>query len=334
MSDLLRFFQAQRGRILAITLLMVAALGWSGCSGGEVFDLEVAVYKDFSGVQALIEVEQQVAMGPRVSGSKKLEETRRYLESALAKNGWDVKRQVFREKTPFGEVEFVNIRARFAGEPGSGEKRSEKKRAQVWDRPVIVLLASHYETKKFDAFEFVGANDPGSSVGALLEMARVLAKRPVAAEKLELVFFDGEEAFIDYTDTDGLYGSRYYAKSLRQWPDKLRPKWGVLLDMVGDRNLAIRVPEDSPSRLVEFLFAAAEDIELRKYFGYGSQVITDDHKPLNEAGIPTIDIIDMEYDFWHTPGDTLDKLSADSLKVVGQVTLLMIEKYLLDKSGL
>ena len=139
---------------------------------------------------------------------------------------------------------------------------------------------------------------------------------------------------MDYTDTDGLYGSRYYAESLRQWPEKSRPDWGVLLDMVGDRDLSIRVPEDSPARLVELLFASAEDIDLRKYFGFGSQMITDDHIPLNEAGVPTINIIDMDYGFWHTPGDTVDKLSAESLGVVGQVTLLMIEKYLLDKGKL
>ena len=334
MSDLLRFVQVRSGRIVATVFLIGASLGWSGCSEGEVFDPDRAVHLAFSGEQALDHVKQQVVIGPRIPGSKNLEKTRQYLERELTGTGWDVERQVFQQLTPFGIVEFVNLRARFAAKPESGQKLSEKKHAQIWERPVIGLVTSHYDTKKFNAFEFVGANDPGSSVGILLEMARVLAERPEVAGKLELVFFDGEEAFVDYSDTDGLYGSRYYAESLGRWPEKSRPKWGVLLDMVGDRDLAIRVPEDSPTTLVAFLFAAAEDIDLRKYFGYGSQMITDDHIPLNEAGIPTINIIDMDYGFWHTPGDTVDKLSTESLEVVGRVTLLMIEKYLLDKSDL
>ena len=342
MNDLLRFIQVYNflfnvlkgRRIPAITFLVVGVLGMSGCGQDKVFDLELATYRNFSGEQALRHVEQQVAVGPRVAGSENLGKVRQYMERVLGETGWDVKRQVFRQKTPFGEVEFTNLRARFVGEIKEGQAPGEKQIARIWERPVTGLVTSHYETKKFDSFEFVGANDPGSSVGVLLEMARVLAGRPVIAEKLEFVFFDGEEAYVDYTDTDGLYGSRYYADSLNRWTKKFRPKWGVLLDMVGDKDLAIRVPQDSPIRLVELLFAAAEDIGLRKYFGFGSQVITDDHKPLNEAGVPTIDIIDMDYSFWHTPGDTANKLSAESLEAVGKVTLLMIEKYLLDKSAL
>ena len=189
MNDLLRVVQARSGRVFAAVFLIVATFGWSGCGGGETFDPDRAVYKKYSGDRALDHVKQQVAIGPRVSGSKSLEETRQYLERILAEAGWSVERQIFRQLTPFGEVEFVNLRARFVGKPGGGQKLSEKKRAQIWERSVIGLVASHYETKKLSAFEFVGANDPASSVGSLLEMARVLAGRPAAAEKLELVFF-------------------------------------------------------------------------------------------------------------------------------------------------
>lgn len=313
-------------RILATAGLFVCGWGLSACSEGKAFDPDRAVYKNFSGERALVYVEQQMEFGPRVAGSQGLETTRQYLEQLLGQWGWQVERQAVQEMTPAGPVEFVNLRARYTG---AGEVSSE-----LWSRQIEGLLVSHYESKKFTAFEFLGANDPGSSVAVLLEMARVLAERPDLAEKIELVFFDGEEAFVDYTDKDGLYGSRYYAEALAEWPEKARPKWGLLLDMVGDRDLSIRVPVDSPPPLVEKMFAAAEDAGLRKYFGLGSQMITDDHKPLNEAGVPTIDIIDMDYDYWHTPGDTVDKLSAESLEIVGQVTLLMIEKYLLDKSGL
>lgn len=319
------------GRISVSALLTVGAVGLFACGGGVEFDPGKAAYHNFSGGKALEHVEWQEALGARVAGSSQLEKTRQAIERELNKSGWDLMRQVAVQKTPFGEVEFVNLRARFTGMPAEGRVLPERKTELAWRRPVSGLLMSHYETKKFDSFQFLGANDPGSSVGTLLEMARVLAGRPAAAEKLELVFFDGEEAFVDYTGEDGLYGSRHYAESLREWPEKSRPQWGVLLDMVGDKNLAIRVPRDSPAHLVGFLYAAAEDAGLRKYFGVGSRVITDDHKPLNEAGVPTIDIIDMDYAYWHTPGDTIDKLSAASLEVVGKVTLLMIEKYLLDK---
>lgn len=318
---------------LASTLLLLMSWGLISCGQGWVYDPATAVHKEFSGQQALQQVQQQMQIGPRVAGSDKLEKTRLQVQEALAQWGWQVKRQVFKKKTPAGEIEFVNLRIRFAGE-ATGGSTSDVENAEIWQRSILGLVVSHYESKKFEAFEFSGANDPGSSVAVLLEMARVMAARPALAKKLELVLFDGEEAFVDYTDTDGLYGSRYYAQALQQWPERSRPRWGVLLDMVGDKDLAIRVPADSPDFLVEKLFKAADELGLRKYFGMGSQRITDDHVPLNEAGIPTIDIIDMDYDYWHTPGDTLDKLSAESLQTVGQVTLLMIEKYLLDKSEL
>ncbi|MCF6312461.1 MAG: M28 family peptidase [Verrucomicrobiales bacterium] len=305
--------------------VMACSLSLSACDGGLKFDPDQAAYKQFSGERALSYVQAQTDIGVRGAGSEKLKKTQRYLQQVLEQWGWQVQAQVFKNKTPQGEVEFVNLRVRYAGSQPA---------ADLWTRPVAGLVVSHYESKKFSEFEFVGANDPGSSVAVLLEMARVLAQRPEAAARIELVFFDGEEAFVDYSDTDGLYGSRYYAESLSQWSEKTRPQWGLLLDMVGDHDLAIRVPRDSPAPLVEKLFAAAEDAGLRKYFGMGSQRITDDHVPLNKAGVPTLDIIDMEYAYWHTPGDTVDKLSAESLETVGKVTLLMIEKYLLDKSEL
>ncbi len=321
------------GRIPVAGLLMLGALVLSACGKGVGFDPYNALYQDFSGERALEHVRWQVALGPRTAGSEPLETTRQEIERVLKEVGWQVKRQASAQKTPAGEVRFVNLRARFTGMPADGRSLSEKEGRSLWRRPVSGLLASHYETKKYDSFRFLGANDPGSSVGVLLEMARVLAERPAAAEKLELVFFDGEEAFVEYSDEDGLYGSRVYAGSLTEWPEKAWPQWGILLDMVGDKDLAIRVPGDSPAHLVEILFAAAEDAGLRTYFGIGSQVIIDDHLPLNEAGVPTIDLIDMDYAYWHTPSDTVDKLSATSLEVVGKVTLLMVEKYLLDKAS-
>jgi hypothetical protein len=94
---------------------------------------------------------------------------------------------------------------------------------------------------------------------------------------------------------------------------------GILFDMVGDKSLTITLPPDSPADLAAGIFAAAEALELRKHFTYFDRDITDDHTPLNEAGIPVIDLIDFDYPPWHTPEDTIDKLSAESLRITGAV---------------
>src|SRR5204863_517323 len=108
--------------------------------------------------------------------------------------GWKVRRQAFTEATPHGKTDFVNLIAQFA--------KQEKATSPAF------LLCSHYDTKVFDTIRFIGANDGGSSTGLLLELARVIGQHPTLASKIELVFFDGEEAFEQFSGTDGLYGSR------------------------------------------------------------------------------------------------------------------------------
>ncbi|MEP6956893.1 MAG: M28 family metallopeptidase, partial [Chthoniobacterales bacterium] len=221
--------------------------------------------------------------------------------------GWEVRRQTFMDATPRGAVTFVNLLATFPAK--DNWKKSD----------AGFLLCSHYDTKTFDDFRFVGANDGGSSNGVLLEMARVLAAHPARAAKVQLVFFDGEEAYENFTETDGLYGSRYFAKQLLAEGKAKQFRGGILFDMVGDRNLTITLPPDSPSTITRDIFAAAEALGQRQHFTYANSSILDDHTPLNEAGIPTIDLIDFDYPPWHTAGDTMDKLSAESLRIVGAV---------------
>ena len=187
------------------------------------------------------------------------------------------------------------------------------------------LLCSHYDTKVFDTIRFIGANDGGSSTGLLLELARVIGQHPTLASKIELVFFDGEEAFEQFSGTDGLYGSRYFARQLRD----SRPKQfrgGLLFDMVGDRSLGITLPDDSPADVARDIFAAAEALKLRSYFTYLGRDLIDDHAPLNGIGIPTLDVIDFDYPWWHTADDTIDKISAPSLQIVGSVTLYYLSE--------
>jgi Zn-dependent M28 family amino/carboxypeptidase len=153
----------------------------------------------------------------------------------------------------------------------------------------------------------------------LLELARVLALRPDLAGKLELIFFDGEEAYEALTDTDGLFGSRYFAQQLVTEGKAKQFRGGLLFDMVGDKALTITLPPDSPPELAAGIFASADALKVRTHFTYFESDITDDHTPLNEIGIPVIDLIDFDYPPWHTPDDTVDKLSAESLRITGAV---------------
>ncbi|MDF1826590.1 MAG: M28 family peptidase [Verrucomicrobiales bacterium] len=306
------------------------------------FDPASALEKSVSGQNAYDHVKALVGFGPRPAGSKALERSRLYLIEQLAQVGWTTQRQTFTAQTTQGEIEFTNLRARF------GEGR--------WNEKVSGLLCSHFDTKLYTRFEFVGANDGGSSTGLLVELARVLQTRPDLAEELELVFFDGEEAFgPNITPRDGLYGSKHYAKELLMVQD-LIPDWGILLDMVGDKDLKIRAGVQIPGSSIKdlakareedgytvdmravqatvqemsrHLLSAAEDLDVRKEVGISPDYIIDDHIPLNVvAGIPAIDLIDFDFPYWHTPGDTLDKISAESLAISGRVTLQLVEKYL------
>ncbi|MEN3368742.1 MAG: glutaminyl-peptide cyclotransferase [Verrucomicrobiota bacterium] len=263
---------------------------------------QVKIWEQFAGEKAFAHVQAMVDIGPRPPGSEAIEKTRLYLTKQLESFGWKVERQTFADETPRGKVQFVNLIATFAKESASS-----------------FLVCSHYDTKIFDSATFVGANDGGSSTGLLLELARVLALRPDLARKAELVFFDGEEAYEAFTDTDGLYGSRYFAKQLATGDKAKQFRGGILFDMVGDRSLTITFPPDSPVDLARGIFASSEALNLRKHFTYFDRDIMDDHTPLNEIGIPTIDLIDFDYPAWHTPADTIDKISAESLRITGAV---------------
>ena len=267
-------------------------------------------WKEFSGQNALQHVQQLVDFGPRPPGSAALEKSRAYITKQLEGFGWKVAPQAFTSDTPRGKVNFVNLVANF---PSRGKEQA------------VFLLCSHYDTKVFDSIRFVGANDGGSSTGALIEMARVLALHPSLAAKTLLVFFDGEEAYENFTDTDGLYGSRYFAAHLPRPKNEIRG--GLLLDMVGDRSLTITLSPDSPPQMTLDIFASAEALKLRDHFTYFQSAILDDHSPLNAAGITTIDLIDFDFPPWHTADDTMDKISAESLQIVGAVTLYYLSNF-------
>ncbi len=291
---------------LAAILLLMSVLQVSSSRAGDT-----KIWEELSGEKALAHVQRLVDLGPHPAGSDAIEKARDYIEAQLRHSGWQVTRQPFTDDTPRGKIHFVNLIARFSsdGNPASPS----------------LLLCSHYDTKLFETIRFVGANDGGSSTGMLLEIARVLGQHPSLGRKVELAFFDGEEAYENFSATDGLYGSRYFARQLqREGAKKFRG--GILFDMIGDRSLDITLPPDSPSALAHDVFAAAEALKMRKYFSYLDRDLIDDHAPLNAIGIPTIDIIDFDYASWHTTEDTMDKISAQSLQIVGSVALYYLSE--------
>lgn len=269
------------------------------------------LWKEFSGERAMQEVAKQVGFGPRPSGSPELVEARKAIIASLKANGWVVEEQPFNDDTPRGKMAFVNVIARHAGPDGKPPTATTPR----------AIVCSHYDTKRFSTITFVGASDGASSTGALLELARVLALDTALATQIELVFFDGEEALQQFTETDGLYGSRYYARTLSEGNRARQYKFGILWDMIGDKNLTITLPPDSPPEVARGIFAAADALHVRQHFTYLSRQLRDDHEPLNKIRIPTIDLIDFEYAAWHTADDTLEQLSAESLQTVGAVTL-------------
>src|SRR5438046_2258066 len=272
---------------------------------------ETKIWQEISGEKALAHVQRLVDFGPRPSGSGAIEKSRHYIEDQLRRSGWRVTRQAFTDDTPRVKVQFVNLIAQF---PNQGSAAP------------LFLLCSHYDTKTFDTIKFVGANDAGSSTGLLLELARVMGQHPNLAGKIELVFFDGEEAYDHFSETDGLYGSRYFARQL-QGSSAKQFRGGILFDMIGDRSLDVTLPADSPPEIARNIFAAAETLKLRSYFTYLDREMIDDHSPLNAIGIPTIDVIDFDYPSWHTAGDTIDKISAESLQIVGSVALYYLSEF-------
>lgn len=298
-------------------LLCAVACGGGGAGSGGERDAELAELElpRLSGARALEEVARFVAVGPRDSGTPGAERAAVYLQERMEEFGVEARIQAFEDASPMGEIVFRNVIGRI---PGTGER--------------ILIFGSHYDTKAGMPEGFEGANDSGSSTGLLLEMGRLL--QGVAPLPLEtwLVFFDGEECMEQYGPTDGLHGSRYLARWLLEQGLKDRVEGVIILDMVGDRDLTVTLPRNGDSALTAMALQAAHDEGVRSRFGLSEHAILDDHVPFLRAGIPAVDLIDFEYgsapglnDHWHTAEDTLDKLSGESLRTVGDVALRMLE---------
>ena len=294
-----------RGRAL---LLSLALLG-----GAAV----VAAEPTFDGKAAFRDLERLVAIGPRPAGSPGGQRAREYIVGELKKlAGVQVQLKPFDAETPHGRLSMANIVAVLPGR-----------------RPDVVMVAGHYDTKYFKDFRFVGANDGGSSTALLLELARRLATRPRDYTHW-LVWFDGEEARESWTERDSLYGSRRLAAELAR--AKRLPRALILVDMIGDRDLNIRREAYSAPWLSDIVWDAAARLGYGRHFLRDPMPVEDDHVPFLKLGVPATLLIDFDFPPWHTADDTLDKVSAESLTIVGNVVLEAlpsVEHYLSREGG-
>jgi len=271
---------------------------------------------DIDGQRALREVRDFVSIGPRDSGTGGAEEAADYLAKRLSAMGIEPIVDRFVDPTPAGDTVFRNVLGVVEG-----------------PTDFAVVVASHYDTKSGISPRFAGANDSGSSTGLLLEMANAVAKLPPPPIDILFAFLDGEECMERYSDRDGLHGSRRLAKMLVGGGRVKRTLAVFVVDMVGDRDLTLTIPRNGSPTLVSMIFSSASDEGTRQLFRLSDMAVLDDHVPFLGVGIPAVDIIDFEYgsapgsnDYWHTPEDTMDKLSAESLYIVGRVVLRSLDR--------
>ena len=270
----------------------------------------------FNGGRAFEDLKHLVEFGPRPSGSPALVKAREWLIHELRDAGAEVEEDSFTASTPIGPIPMSNLIAKF---PGSGRE--------------TVVVAGHYDTKRFDDFRFVGANDGASSAALLVELARVLNGQKHALNYW-LVFFDGEEAVRTWSDTDSVYGSRHLVGKLSESGELSRIKALVLVDMIGNAQLRIPRETNSTPWLTDLVFKTAQHLGYSKYFVNSQDALADDHIPFINAGVSALDLIDFDYgpnnSYWHTAQDTPDHCSPLSLTIVGRVVAASLEE--LDKS--
>ena len=260
------------------------------------------------------EVRALLAIGPRAAGTDGARKAAKHIAQRLRDHGIDPLMDSFTDPTPDGSAEFHNV-------IGVIEGTVQR----------VIILASHFDTKRGISPDFQGANDSGSSTGLLLELARILSHSHKKGPDIIFAFFDGEECARSYGPRDGLHGSRYMARTLIRNQRAENVIGVIVLDMIGDKDLNITIPRNTTPLLQSLTFKAAASTGARRKFSLSSSLILDDHSPFIEAGIPAIDIIDFEYgtqpgknDLWHTRNDTIDNLSAESLRTIGDVTLRLI----------
>jgi glutaminyl-peptide cyclotransferase len=260
----------------------------------------------FDGKRAFEDVSRQVDFGARPPGSTAIAQAQDYIVAQLSAAGCSTETDPFNAQTPAGIVPMKNILVKVPG-----------------DREGILMLATHYDTKKLDLF--VGADDGASSTAVILELARQLCAQP-QHHPIWIAFFDGEEAVGEWSDTDSRYGSREMAAKLSISGDLKKIQAFLLADIVGSRTLRFKRELNSTKALTDQVWSTAARLGYSGVFVNEGMAIEDDHLSFLKRGVPCVDVIDLEIPYWHTPQDTLDKISSKSLAVTGHVFLETIKQ--------
>jgi Zn-dependent M28 family amino/carboxypeptidase len=266
----------------------------------------------FNGAKALEYARQFVAIGPRWPTSPGHLKAEEFLRDHFRHD--QLEEDTFTADTPIGAVPMRNFIVRFPGKKDG-----------------VIVLATHYETNYWlKNINFVGANDGGSTTGLLMAIADQLRLETAGGKKLDgyavwLLFDDGEEAIQSWTDSDSTYGTRHLAAKWGRDGTLGKIKAFILADMIGDKDLEIQRESQSTDWLVALVRQAVKKFGYERYFFKTEMAVEDDHLPFVRRGVPSIDIIDLNYgpnnSYHHTDKDTMDKISAHSLTIDGDVFL-------------
>jgi glutaminyl-peptide cyclotransferase len=273
----------------------------------------------FDGTRAMDHVKKQIEFGPRPPDTPQLAKTRAYISDELKSYGLKVSFHEFVATTPEGKKKMSNIVGEIAGETKT-----------------LILLGSHYETKFYKDMHFVGANDPAASVATLLEIGRVLGSAKEKAKvTYRLVFFDGEESFCEGWSEcenpdgpDNTYGSREYVELMRERDELKNAGALILLDLMGYKNLELGRDTLSTRWLQDIVWQTGRELGHTKIFVDRAEGVGgDDHEPFLRADVPAVDLIQLNsYPHWHKADDTIDKVSSQSMKIVGDTVLASLPK--------
>lgn len=269
----------------------------------------------FDSARAFQYVKEIVGFGPRPIGSANHRKVEDYFLAHL--KGDEVENDIFTADTPEGKFPVHNIIAKFPG-----------------TKDGIIVIASHYDTNyPLRNTSFIGANDGASTSALLLEFANQLRGKKLDGYSVWLVWDDAEEAVRNWTDADSIYGIRHLAEKWEADGTLKKIKAFLLADMIGDADLNIEHESGSTPWLEEVIYEAATRLGYQSHFFARTMEINDDHLPFLKRGVSSADVIDFDYGynnvFWHTPQDTVDKLSAKSLEIVGTTMLETVR--ILDK---
>jgi Zn-dependent M28 family amino/carboxypeptidase len=272
--------------------------------------LSASAQPHFNGAKALDYARQFVAIGPRWPTSPGHDKAEAFLRNHFQHD--QLEEDAFTASTPIGPVPMRNFIVRFPGKKDG-----------------VIVLATHYETNyPLRNINYVGANDGGSTTGLLMAIADQLRAETAGGKKLDgysvwLLFDDGEEAFQVWTDSDSTYGTKHLAAKWARDGTLPKIKAFILADMIGDKDLNIQHETQSTGWLVDLVSKAAKKFGYEKYFFKREMEVSDDHLPFVRRGVPSIDIIDLNYgphnSYHHTDKDTMDKISAHSLTIDGDV---------------